>query len=74
MKFILLLVACAASDPGQCIARPITLPEVTNATGCHLVAQLHVREWLAQHPDMRLREATCMQGPVELVAASPGRS
>lgn len=73
MQYILFVIACLSGQPGQCTGETIALPEVTNATACHLAGRLHLRDWALEHPGMRVREAKCMGRPLasgEAVQAS----
>lgn len=66
MQYILFVLACLSGQPGQCVGEPIALPEVTNATACHLAGRLRLHEWALEHPGMRIKEAKCMGRPLAL--------
>jgi hypothetical protein len=63
MTFIIFVLACLQSDPSQCSGERIPLPEVTTATGCHLVGALRLQEWSRENTDMSIKEANCMARP-----------
>lgn len=64
MTFIIFVLACLQSDPSQCSGERIPLPEVTTATGCHLVGTLKLEEWAREHADLSIKEANCMARPI----------
>jgi len=64
MTFIIFVLACLQSDPSQCSGERIPLPEVTTATGCHLVGNLRLQEWERENADLRIKEANCMARPI----------
>jgi hypothetical protein len=68
MTFILFVVACLQSQPGQCVGERIDLPEVTTATGCHLVGNLRLAQWQREHAEMHIKEANCMAKPSTITA------
>ncbi|MDP9196102.1 MAG: hypothetical protein M3O22_04945 [Pseudomonadota bacterium] len=63
MKYALLVVACLANEPTDCREYMSVIPEVTNATACHLVGQAELRSWLRAHEDWRLSDAYCLRVP-----------
>lgn len=64
MQYILLVIACLSGQPGQCVGETVALPEVTNATACHLASRLRLRDWALNHPGMRVKDAKCMGRPL----------
>ena len=66
MKYVLFVMACLSHEPDQCIGEPIDLPEVKNATACHLASRLRMHEWAEAHPDMEIKEAKCMGRPLNM--------
>jgi hypothetical protein len=63
MTFIIFVLACLQTDPSQCAGERIPLPEVTTATGCHLVGTLKLEEWARANAGMSIKEANCMARP-----------
>ena len=64
MKFVLIIAAClshngAALSSGDCREEHISMPEITNQTGCHLAAQMKLRDWTRSHLDWKLTDAYC---------------
>ncbi len=68
MTFIIFVLACLQSDPSQCAGERIALPEVTTATGCHLVGHIRLQEWERDNADMTIKEANCMARPIAVAA------
>jgi hypothetical protein len=64
MTFIIFVLACLQSAPSQCAGERIPLPEVTTATGCHLVGNLKLQQWERENADMSIKEANCMARPI----------
>jgi hypothetical protein len=64
MTYIIFVLACLQSDPSQCAGERIPLPEVTTATGCHLVGNIRLQQWEREHSDMTIKEANCMARPI----------
>jgi hypothetical protein len=66
MTFIIFVLACLQSDPSQCSGERIPLPEVTTATGCHLVGTLKLQEWVRENTGLSIKEANCMARPISV--------
>ena len=64
MTFIIFVLACLQASPDQCSGERIPLPEVTTASGCHLVGNLRLQDWERDHAGMIIKEANCMARPV----------
>lgn len=71
MTFIIFVVACLQTNPGDCIGERIDLPEVTTATGCHLVGYFRLEEWAREHADRIIKEANCMARPIQAAGGQP---
>jgi hypothetical protein len=65
MSYMLLVVACfagqsPASQSGECREHHLPLPQITNATACHLGGAVRLREWVAAHEGWRLTDVKCL--------------
>jgi hypothetical protein len=61
MSYVLLVVACLTGQPGECREHHLPLPQITNATVCHLGGAVRLREWVADHEGWRLTDVKCLQ-------------
>ena len=59
MGYVVTLLACLSSPPGDCTGRPLELPGVRNETACILAGRLALHEWRRAHPELRVLEARC---------------
>jgi hypothetical protein len=59
MGYVVVLLACMANPPGDCVGQPLELPGVRNESACLLAGRLAVREWREAHPGMKVLEAKC---------------
>ena len=60
MSYVLLVVACLTGQPGECREHHLPLPNITNATACHLGGAVRLREWVAGHAGWRLTDVKCL--------------
>jgi hypothetical protein len=72
MTYMLLVVACLAGQPNQCVRERLPLPEVTNATACHIGGHMRLRDWVGAHKGWRLKDARCLP-PHTVTAAAENR-
>lgn len=54
-----------ATPPGDCVRRPIELPEIRNEIACAIASRLAAHEWRAAHPDMKVLDAHCEERPLQ---------
>lgn len=64
MGYVVTLLACLASPPGDCTGRPLELPGVRNETACILAGRLALYEWRRAHPELRVLDARCEKRPL----------
>jgi hypothetical protein len=65
MSYVLLVVAClngqpANGQPNECREHRLPLPQITNATACHLGGAARLRDWIADHREWRLTDVKCL--------------
>lgn len=60
MSYVLLVVACLNGQPGACVEHRLSLPQITNATACHLGGAIRLRDWIADHAGWRLKDVKCL--------------
>lgn len=72
MGYVVTLLACLASPPGDCTGRPLELPEVRTETACILAGRLALHEWRRTHPELRVLEAKCERRPFRSVGLKDG--
>jgi len=60
MSYVLLVVACLNGHPDECLEHRLPLPQITNATACHLGGAVLLRDWIADHRGWRLTEVKCL--------------
>ncbi|EWY39488.1 hypothetical protein N825_06645 [Skermanella stibiiresistens SB22] len=63
MPYALLVVACLVGQPAECRQHQLPLPQITNATACHLGGAVRLRAWLAENEGWRLTDAECVSDP-----------
>jgi len=73
MSYVLPVVACLngqsqagqslADQSGECREHRLPLPQITNATACHLGGAVRPREWAAAHENWRLTDVECLSTP-----------
>jgi hypothetical protein len=55
----LLVVACLIVQPTRCEEFPIPFFDAMGLMACMHEGQLHLAEWVAEHPGWRVRRWTC---------------
>ena len=60
MSYVLLVVACLNGQPDECREHRLPLPQITNATACHLGGAARLRDWIADHREWRLADVKCL--------------
>jgi hypothetical protein len=60
MSYVLLVVACLNGHPDECREHRLPLPQITNATACHLGGAVLLRDWIADHRGWRLTDVKCL--------------
>jgi len=60
MSYVLLVVACLNGHPDECLEHRLPLPQITNATACHLGSAVLLRDWIADHRGWRLTDVKCL--------------
>jgi hypothetical protein len=55
----LLVVACLILQPTRCEEFPVPFLDSMGLTACMHAGQLHLAEWVGEHPDWRVRRWTC---------------
>jgi hypothetical protein len=60
VSYILLVVACLLGKPAECRQDHLPLPQITNATACHLGGRARLREWMDEHRGWRLTDVRCL--------------
>ncbi|UEM19266.1 hypothetical protein JL100_019490 [Skermanella mucosa] len=63
MPYVLLVVACLTGQPAECRRQELPLPQITNATGCHLGGAVRLRDWIAENGGWRLTDVRCLPKP-----------
>jgi hypothetical protein len=61
MFYVPLVVACLTGQPGECREHHLPLPQITNATACHLGGAVRLRERVADHEGWRLSDVKCLE-------------
>ena len=59
MGYVVVLLACMANPPGDCMGQPLELPEIRNESACLIAGRFALREWREAHPEMKVLEAKC---------------
>ena len=61
MSYVPLVVACLTGQLGECREHHLPLPQITNATACHLGGAVRLRERVADHEGWRLSDVKCLE-------------
>jgi hypothetical protein len=68
--YVVVLLACMANPPGDCVDQPLELPEIHNESACTIAGRLAVNAWREAHPGMKVLQAQCA-GPTPRRDAGP---
>lgn len=55
----LIVLACLMAQPARCEEFPIPFQEPMGIMGCMRQGQLHLAEWVSEHPNWVVRRWSC---------------
>ncbi len=56
---VLVIVYCLASDANRCIEKRLPMENFSTPAGCTMAGQQRAQEYLATHPEYRMKSFRC---------------